>query len=114
MKLAPESTARSFNSDSQSCIAHVLAWKAADNDIDWLEVVRAHGVHVIEARHARPVLREHGTAERLSLDVPRDREAGPLEAEIEATDTGEQRADREGHAAPSSPSGAYSRRYAGS
>jgi hypothetical protein len=39
------------------------------------------------------VLREHGQAIRIVLNLPGDLESCPLESEIEAADTGEERAD---------------------
>jgi hypothetical protein len=43
------------------------------------------------------VLREYLTAPRVDLDLPGDGHPGPLEAEVEAADAGEQGQDIQGH-----------------
>src|SRR5581483_5565767 len=47
------------------------------------------GSHVVMLRHLRPVLREYLPAPRVDLDLPGDRESGPLQAEVQAADAAE-------------------------
>jgi hypothetical protein len=56
-----------------------------------------HGAHVVVAHHVRPMLLQHALALGVDFNLPLALQAGTLEAEIEATDAGEQRAER--HAA---------------
>jgi len=48
---------------------------------------------IVVAPHVRPVLREHGPAKRIDLDLPLDVEPSPIEPQIEAPDPGEQTAN---------------------
>jgi len=41
---------------------------------------------IVVTPHVRPVLREHGPAKRIDLNLPADVEPGPREAEIEPAD----------------------------
>lgn len=81
--------------------AEVLAWKAAANDI-WTLGRRIDLPHVLVAPRIRPVLRKHGTTERVDLGLPQHgAEAAGFEAKLQSADPAEQRADGQAHATPS-------------
>jgi hypothetical protein len=75
-----------------------LAGEPSTDDVDGFELTRVHLLDVPVARNVRPVLRQHPLAVGVMLYLPSDFHAGTLQTEVEATDAGEQRADRQLHA----------------
>ncbi len=65
-----------------------LAWNTATNQIHARQVRLDRGLDVVVPSNIRPVLREHGQAVRISLDLPRDFHPGPFESEVESSDSG--------------------------
>jgi hypothetical protein len=73
--------------------AERLAGVAAADEVDGFNVAPVDLRDVSEVRDVRPVLRQHPGRVRVDLGLPADGHPGPLEAEVETADAGEQRAD---------------------
>jgi hypothetical protein len=73
--------------------AERLAWVAAAQHIDRLDGRPVDGGHVAEVRRVGPPPLKHRRRVTVDLGLPPERHPGPLEAEVESADTGEQRAD---------------------
>lgn len=92
--LAPESGAGSVESGPEPGVGHVLAGEAAAEHVDRSERCASDESDIGVPLRGGPVPREHGTAVRIALDLPRDGpEPGPLEAELEPADPAEQGPD---------------------
>jgi hypothetical protein len=63
-----------------------LAWGSPAENIDALEFA-SNGSNIFVAPHMWPVLRQHGPAKWVDLNLPLDLEAGALEPKIEPSDT---------------------------
>jgi hypothetical protein len=70
-----------------------LAGEAAADEVDRREVPRADLADVPEAPRLGEVAREDRLAMGIELDLPGDPHPGPFEAEVEAADSREERAD---------------------
>jgi hypothetical protein len=70
-----------------------LAGVSAADEINLVNAAPIDGFDVAEVRDLRPVVGEDAGGVRVDLALPGARPAGPLEAEVDAADTGEQRAE---------------------
>ncbi len=93
-ELGPQARARASEACTLACKAKILAGKAAAQDIDGAEVVGADGADVFMPDCFRPVLFQDLPAEGIALHLPGHRAVpGPLQAEFQAADAGEQTTD---------------------
>lgn len=84
-KLTPQARALSSKARALSRAGEILAREAAADEIHGSESCSADRTYVIESLRLRPVLGEHGSAERFFLDLPeRWSEPSPLEPKLEA------------------------------
>lgn len=73
-----------------------MAGESSTDHVHSFEVVSADRLHVIEPLSVGPVLRQHGSAIGIFLDLPDDRpQAGAFQPQLQAADAGEQRTDRQ-------------------
>jgi hypothetical protein len=70
-----------------------LAGESAAEDIDWGDICRVELTHVGVAGDSGPVAGKDTLAELIGFALPDDAHPGPLKAEVESTDSREQRAD---------------------
>lgn len=95
--LAPERRAFASESCSLSGKGHVLAGESPADDIDGGEFA-SNGTHVVVSNNVGPVLREHGAAERLPLNLPDNvTSRNALDAQLQPADPREQRPDPHSH-----------------
>jgi hypothetical protein len=78
---------------SDASEAERLAGVAAADEIGSLNGAPVNGRDVAEVGDVRPVLGEHAAGVRVDLGLPDNVHAGPLEAEVESADAGEEGAD---------------------
>jgi len=77
-----------------ACDADVLAREPATNHLHFIKLRSAHVPHVVVPDGLRPVHREHTTAPRVRLYLPRNRpEPSPFKAKLEPSDAREKRTD---------------------
>jgi hypothetical protein len=93
--LGPKTRAGAGESGAAASEADVLAREAAAEDIDSRDAPPLELCDIGVAGHAWPVLGEHPAAELALLALPEDVHTGALEAEVEASDPGEEGADGE-------------------
>jgi hypothetical protein len=75
-----------------ACMAHRLARNPSTDKVN-LPITRITDrkrPHVAPAGDARPVLRQHAASVGVDLDLPPALHAGPLKAQVEAADPGEE------------------------
>lgn len=96
-ELGPKTRALTVDASLVASDAEVLAGEASADEVDGGEVVCSDRSHVFESLGVGEVLGEYGSAVGVELDLPEGAHSGSLEAEVEAADPCEERADREGH-----------------
>jgi hypothetical protein len=75
-----------------ACVAYRLARNPSTDKVNLpiSRITDRKRPHVAPARHAGPVLRQHAAGVMVDLNLPPALHAGPLEAEVEAADSGEE------------------------
>jgi hypothetical protein len=81
-----------FDAELLTGLAGGLAGEPPANEVDRLKVSWVDLFDVSIAFHSRPVAFQHTGAVLMNLDLPGRLHAGPLQAEVKATDTGKERA----------------------
>ncbi len=92
-ELGPKTRAGAVDPGSPAGGAEVLAGEAAADEVDGVEVPGSDLSHVLEPGGVGKVPGEDGSAVGVLLDLPVDPHPGPLEAEVESADAGEEGAD---------------------
>jgi hypothetical protein len=86
-------------SETETSEGHRLAGKPSGDHVDdgtgFGQPPVGGGVDVVMQRHLRVVVGEHGTAERVPLDLTDNGHSRPLQPEVQRGDPGEQRQDVE-------------------
>jgi hypothetical protein len=72
-----------------------LTGEAAAEDVDWRDIMYSYLLNVVVTGDTRPMLSEDPLAVGVLLAEPLSFHSSALEAEVEAADPGEERADRE-------------------
>lgn len=91
------------DSGSLSGAGDVITREAEGNHIDPFEAVRSNISHVSKPGNIGPVFGEDAPRVVVDFNLPPYLEAGTGKTEVDAADTGEERADGEGHATTPTP-----------
>jgi hypothetical protein len=95
-ELAPESASLAVDACSEPSGTDILAGEPSCDEIHGLELGVGDGSDVVKASDIWPVSSEHTQAEGVRLDLPSALHAGPLEAEIHASNPGKQASEPHG------------------